>query len=73
MVKIIALQADWRSVLPRIRIPCLNVVGSKTQCFNAKGVAYVGKHIPKCETVRQAFMNRSKLGQSMQQLVPELH
>ena len=46
-----ALQADWRSVLPRISIPCLNLVGSKTMCFNAKGVAYVGENVPKCEQV----------------------
>lgn len=46
-----ALQADWRSVLPRISIPCLNLVGSKTMCFNAKGVAYVGENIPRCEQV----------------------
>ncbi|DBA80338.1 TPA: hypothetical protein ACH3X2_007283 [Trebouxia sp. C0005] len=44
-------QADWRSVLPRISIPCLNLVGSKTMCFNAKGVAYVGENVPKCEQV----------------------
>ncbi|DBA84639.1 TPA: hypothetical protein ACH3X1_006002 [Trebouxia sp. C0004] len=44
-------QADWRSVLPRISIPCLNLVGSKTMCFNAKGVAYVGENIPGCEQV----------------------
>ncbi len=46
-----ALQADWRPVLPTIRIPCLNLVGSKTMCFNAAGVAYVGEHIPNCKTV----------------------
>ena len=46
-----ALQADWRSVLPRISIPCLNLVGSKTMCFNAQGVAYVGEKVPRCEQV----------------------
>lgn len=46
-----APQADWRSVLPRISIPCLNLVGSKTMCFNAKGVAYVGENVPRCEQV----------------------
>lgn len=44
-------QADWRSVLPRISIPCLNLVGSKTMCFNAQGVAYVGEKVPRCEQV----------------------
>ena len=47
----LALQADWRSMLHRISIPCLNIVGSKTACFNAKGVAYVGEQIRECQQV----------------------
>lgn len=42
-------QADWRPVLPNISIPCLNVVGSKTQCFHVDGVTYVGNHVPNCK------------------------
>ena len=49
---ICAMQADWRPVLPNISIPCLNVVGSKTQCFHVDGVTYVGNHVPSCKTVR---------------------
>ena len=50
-VAMLALQADWRSMLNRISIPCLNIVGSKTACFNAKGVAYVGEQIHECQQV----------------------
>ena len=45
------VQADWRGVLPRIGIPCLNVVAKQTRCFKREGVEYVSKHIPKCKTV----------------------
>ena len=45
------VQADWRAVLPRIGIPCLNVVAKQTRCFKSEGVEYVSKHIPDCKTV----------------------
>ncbi|KAL3147128.1 hypothetical protein ABBQ38_015085 [Trebouxia sp. C0009 RCD-2024] len=43
-------QADWRAVLPRISIPCLNIVAKQTRCFRSEGVEYVSKHIQNCET-----------------------
>ena len=39
-------------MLPKITIPCLNVVAKQTRCFKSEGVEYVSKHIPKCKTVR---------------------
>lgn len=45
------VQADWRAVLPRVGIPCLNIVAKQTRCFKSEGVEYVSKHIPDCKTV----------------------
>ncbi|KAI7836993.1 hypothetical protein COHA_009175 [Chlorella ohadii] len=42
---------DWRPLLPRIAIPCLNVVGRKSAVFPWYGVEVVGKLIPNCHTV----------------------
>lgn len=46
------MQLDWRPLLPRITIPCLNVAGRKSQIFPWEGVEVVGKLIPNCHTVR---------------------
>jgi non-heme chloroperoxidase len=39
-------QLDWRPLLPRITLPCLVMVGRKSQCFPWQGVQYVADHIP---------------------------
>ncbi|KAK9904786.1 hypothetical protein WJX75_002581 [Coccomyxa subellipsoidea] len=44
-------QLDWRPLLPRISIPCLNVVGRLSATFPWEGSAVVGQLIPNCHTV----------------------
>lgn len=39
-------QLDWRPLLPRIELPCLVMVGKKSQCFPWQGVQYVADNIP---------------------------
>lgn len=46
-------QLDWRPLLPRIGVPCLNVVGGRSGVFPVEGTATVGQLIPHCHTVRQ--------------------
>eukprot|EP00854_Cymbomonas_tetramitiformis_P005001 gene5001-6091_t len=38
-------QLDWRPLLPRITLPCLVMVGKKSQCFPWQGVQYVADNI----------------------------
>lgn len=42
---------DWRPLLPRITIPCLNLVGRKSAVFPWYGTECVAKLIPNCHTV----------------------
>lgn len=44
-------QLDWRPLLPRVSIPCLNLVGRKSAVFPWYGCEVVGKLIPTCHTV----------------------
>jgi pimeloyl-ACP methyl ester carboxylesterase len=46
-----APQLDWRELLPRIAIPCLNVVGGTSGCFPVEGCLEVGRRIPGCCSV----------------------
>ena len=39
---------DWREVLKRITVPCLNLYGTKSGCFPEAGCAAVGELIPDC-------------------------
>ena len=39
---------DWREVLKRIAVPCLNLYGTKSGCFPEAGCAAVGELIPDC-------------------------
>ena len=45
-------QLDWRPLLPRIGVPCLNVIGGRSGIFPVEGTAVVGQLIPHCHTVR---------------------
>ncbi len=45
-------QLDWRPLLPRISVPCLNVIGGRSGVFPREGTATVGELIPHCHTVR---------------------
>ncbi|KAL4431472.1 hypothetical protein ABPG75_006728 [Micractinium tetrahymenae] len=42
---------DWRPLLPRITVPCLNLVGRKSAVFPWYGCEVVGKLVPNCHTV----------------------
>lgn len=42
---------DWRPLLPRINIPCLNIVGRHSQVFPWWGCEATGNLIPNCRTV----------------------
>ncbi|KAK9817691.1 hypothetical protein WJX72_000678 [[Myrmecia] bisecta] len=44
-------QLDWRPILPRIAVPCLNLVGRQSEVFPWQGCAVVGEHIPECQTI----------------------
>jgi len=44
-------QLDWRPVLPTIDLPCLNLVGRRSNVFPWEGCAAVGSLIPDCKTV----------------------
>ncbi|KAL1523329.1 hypothetical protein AB1Y20_018275 [Prymnesium parvum] len=44
-------QLDWRPLLPRISIPCLNLYGSESGCFPVEGCQAVGELIPNCKNV----------------------
>ena len=39
---------DWRPVLPRIAIPCINIIGRKSAVFPWWGVEEVGRLVPQC-------------------------
>lgn len=41
-------QLDWRHILPRIDVFCLNLYGGQSNVFPTEGCEYVGKAIPKC-------------------------
>jgi len=45
-------QLDWRPVLPRIRVPCLNLVGRRSAIFPWQGTEVVGRLVPACRTAR---------------------
>lgn len=55
------MQLDWRPLLPRISIPCLNVVGRLSATFPWEGSAVVGQLIPNCHTVRPFLISASPL------------
>lgn len=50
-------QLDWRPLLPRVRIPCLNIIGAKSQVFPAEGVSAVTSLIKECHEI--TFENAS--------------
>lgn len=45
-------QLDWRPVLGRITIPCLNIAGGRSGVFPVEGVMEVGRRMKHCHTVR---------------------
>lgn len=42
---------DWRPLLPRITLPCLNLYGTQSGCFPPEGCEAVGTLIPNCRNV----------------------
>jgi len=44
-------QLDWRALLPRITLPCLNCVGGDSGVFPVEGCLEVGRLIPDCRSV----------------------
>mmetsp|Transcript_30154 Transcript_30154/g.56824 ORF Transcript_30154/g.56824 Transcript_30154/m.56824 type:complete len:276 (-) Transcript_30154:372-1199(-) len=44
-------QLDWRPLLPKINLPCLVMVGRKSQCFPWQGVQYVADNIPGAQAI----------------------
>ena len=42
---------DWRPVLPRISIPCLNIIGRKSAVFPFWGCEEVSRLLPNCRTL----------------------
>ncbi|KAL3925593.1 MAG: hypothetical protein SGPRY_003609 [Prymnesium sp.] len=44
-------QLDWRPILPRISVPCLNLYGTCSGCFPVEGCRAVGEMIPNCKNV----------------------
>jgi len=42
---------DWRPVLPRIGIPCLNIIGRRSAVFPFWGCEEVSRLIPNCRTL----------------------
>lgn len=44
-------QLDWRTLLPRIKLPCLNCVGGDSGVFPVEGCLEVGRLIPDCCSV----------------------
>eukprot|EP00877_Chromochloris_zofingiensis_P008996 jgi/Chrzof1/434/Cz01g15220.t1 len=44
-------QLDWRPILPRINLPCLNMVGGTSGVFPVEGALFVGQAIPDCVNV----------------------
>ena len=42
---------DWRPLLPRITLPCLNLYGTQSGCFPPEGCEAVGTLIPNCRSV----------------------
>eukprot|EP00966_Prymnesium_polylepis_P062381 1447563-Prymnesium_polylepis.1 len=42
-------QIDWRPILPRLSVPCLNLYGSESGCFPVEGLQAVGSLIPDCK------------------------
>ena len=44
-------QLDWRALLPRIAIPCLNCMGGSSGVFPVEGCLEVGRLIPDCCSV----------------------
>ena len=51
MPRKVGVQIDWRPLLPRITIPCLNMRGLKNGVFPPEGTAVVAKLIRHCEQV----------------------
>ena len=49
-----AAQLDWRPILPRIRVPCLNLIGRRSAVFPWQGTELVGRLVPACRTVRRS-------------------
>eukprot|EP00892_Ulva_mutabilis_P007942 jgi/Ulvmu1/551/UM001_0559.1 len=43
-------QLDWRSLLPKISVPCLNLIGSKSGIFPPEGCAEVSRLVQCCTT-----------------------
>lgn len=40
---------DWRPLLPRITIPCLNCIGARSGVFPLEGCAAVSALVPRCQ------------------------
>ncbi len=51
MTRKVGAQIDWRPLLPRITIPCLNMRGLKNGVFPPEGTAVVTKLVRQCEQV----------------------
>lgn len=50
-VAALGLQIDWRPLLPRIEIPCLNLIGCKNGVFPPDGTKVVSQLVPRCAKV----------------------
>lgn len=44
-------QLDWRPVLPRIQVPCLNIIGRRSAVFPFWGCEEVSRLLPNCRTL----------------------
>lgn len=44
-------QLDWRALLPRIPVPCLNCAGGTSGVFPLEGCLEVGRLVPDCCSV----------------------
>lgn len=44
-------QLDWRPLLPRLALPCLNLVGASSGVFPPDGCLTVGQLAPQCCSV----------------------
>ena len=55
---LLGLQIDWRPLLPRIRIPCLNLIGCKNGVFPPDGTRVVSQLVPNCIKVRLHYLSK---------------
>ena len=54
-VPAVGLQIDWRPLLPRIEIPCLNLIGCKNSVFPPDGTKVVSQLVPRCAKVESCL------------------